>query len=293
MIIVLDILISLLIGIEEVYSQSAEKNLVFQIVLIRFFSIFFNYFIILMIAPSLSISEEIENGTWDMMKVKIKDDTTPILAKFTFQLLFSLILLLISAASFALIYFSHFEGFPGESVTTVSQTIRTELWTENGAFPRVSYIQQKIIIYSSITKTMDVIALAFVISTAIVSISTFFSRISKTRTIAIISSIGFYITVSVIYPLLITKQLNGIFSIYGQLAALNPHFLFSMVGEIFDYTNLNLVSDHINVFIDVVNQRTSTFSYFIYYSLFLTISLLLVFMPQRGEFLQWKRKVKL
>lgn len=292
MIIALDIVISLLIAIGEVYSLGAEKYLVFQVTLIRFFSLFFNYFIVLMIAPSLSISEEIENGTWDMMRVKIKDDTVPILAKFTFQLIFAFLLLLISAASFALIYFTHFGGFPSESVTTVSQTIRTEFWSANGVFPRITNTQQKVIIYYSIPKTFGVIALAFVVSAAIVSISTLFSKISKTRTIAIILSIGFFMTVSVIYPLLIAKQLNGIYNIYGQIAALNPHFLFSMIGSIFNYTKLNLVSSHLNVFIEVVNKRTSTFSYFIYYSFILIVSLLLVFMPNRGELFQWKRRIK-
>jgi ABC-type transport system involved in multi-copper enzyme maturation permease subunit len=292
LIILIDVAVSIFSSILTIDRLIDGGHLVMQISLLSFFPNVFNFFLIFLIAPSISISDEKENGTWDVLKVKLGDDTSPLLAKILSQIIFSFILILVSALMFMLIYYSNFSQFP--SVTSIGFCQTTKIYCGNftGTFSHTSHNFVKSNIAFSILDVIEVILIAFFAIIPVVLISVLISKFSRTRINSIIISIGYYIGFTAVFSLLTKFNLTSVFNINALIDSLNPNFLFTVAGSLLKFSNVILITPHAKIFSDFISSNAPLFSYFAYFILISSVATFFVFFPNGGEIRSWLNKVK-
>ena len=292
LIMLLDVVISILASILTITGSIDEKHIVLQISLIPYFTNLYNFFVIFMIAPAISISDERENGTWDIINVKVGNDTSPILAKIASQLAFAFILIVVSTLTFMLIYLSYFSTFPSVTLTEVSKSIITLQGNFTGTFKTVNTTSTKVGIPDSLISTVEMVIVAFLTVIPVVMISVLSSKFFRTKINSIIFVIGYYMAMIALFTLLSIKNTSAIFELKALIDSLNPQFLFTVTSTLFRFANITLITSYGNIVVSYATAQAPLFSYFAYIILIVTASLIFVFFPKGGEILTWLRKRK-
>lgn len=292
LIILLDVAISIFSSILTVERLVDGKHLVMQISLLSFFPNVFSFFLIFSIAPSKSISDEKENGTWDMLKVKLGDDTSPLLAKILSQLIFAFVLILVSALTFMLIYYSNFSQFPSVTSIGVCQTTTTYCGNFTGTFSHTSNNFVKGTIAFSVLSVTQVLLVAFFAIIPVVFISVLVSKFSRTRINSIIISIGIYLALTAVFSLLTKFNSTSVFNIKALVDSLNPNFLFTITASLFKFSNIILITPFGNIVTSYITSNAPLVSYFAYFILISSVATIFVFFPSGGEIRLWLKKIK-
>lgn len=290
-ILVADALLAM-ISAEIIFFNFNYSTIVFQAVLIIFFSEFFTFFVILLISPSLTITEERELGTWNMLKSHQSDLTPVKLGKVIFQLFYSILMVLVAVLSLIFMYVVNYGVTFTTSLTTVN-SVSTVLKTyyPGGVFtlPQVTNIHG-IITFSGYA-TFQVIGIAIIIAFLMTFLGLCISRISGNRTFSIVVSVFIYVIFTALYEISINsgKPISGLKTV---LVASNPTFLFQLVGNVTGIKSLTYNTIHGLYTLSVSSPFYGSFAYTVILIILFLIFIAILFFPEFTEVKKWKKATK-
>lgn len=211
-----DIIITAIFSFELFYDKSYLPPMLPQMVIPYFFTSMLSIsFFIFIIAPSISISEEVENGTWDIIKANTDKYHKIVFGKILWQIIFMIILVLISIAVMSLFYYL-FVGFKTSMEIAVIGHLKGN--------PEIKRYFAKIIYYSPLELIIDIFTVV-IVCIPIVLMGIFFSRVSRKKLNSIIYSLffSFFIIILSTYVYGLNIKLNSVYMkiFYG----LNPAYM--------------------------------------------------------------------
>lgn len=213
----LDILLTTLFSFELFYNKKPSPVMLPQVLIPYFYTAMLSVsFLIFMIAPSISISEEVENGTWDLIKANSRKYHRVILGKILWQIIFMIMLVLISIALMSLFYYFF-----------VSFKLSMEIVMPDGHLKYLPNIKKYIvdtIFYSPLEVIIDIFTI-IILCIPVILLGTFFSLISRKKLNSIIYSLSFAFFIIMVseYIYGLNEKINNIYMkiLYG----LNPGYM--------------------------------------------------------------------
>jgi len=290
-ILIADALLSM-VSAEVIFLNINYSSIVFQAVLIIFFTEFFSFFVILLISPSLTITEERELGTWNILKSH-QDDLTPVkLGKIIFQLFNSIIMILIAILSLIFIYILNY-GFYFASSLTVTRSVTSILNTyyPGGTFTLPSTEQINSILAFSWYTSFQVIGVAIIVAFLMTFVGMCISRASSNRTFSIVLSVFVFVILSALYSISI-NSMGPLTKIKLAIVAVNPLFLFQVVGDVTGLKTLVYPITNGTFTLSVSNPFFGSFSYTVILIILFLIFFCILFFPEFKEVKKWKRNIK-
>lgn len=286
-----DAIMSMLVAYNIFYGTSNYSNLVFQIILAIFVYKYYSFFIIFLLAPSLSISEEKETGTWDMINSQIKDNTGVVLGKIYFQLLFSTTLVLVSIIAMSAVYFIIYGSFAAHTTIVVTTISRTLFSTPFSHVIETRNAVTNHIIGTSPVSIFEIILIYMMASAVLTLIGMGFSRVSKNRIVSILFIVVFFIAISGgLLSTISGRDSSALANLYGYLLSFNPQTLFSMAGVVTGLSNLTVVTGS-NIMIITITKPISGLAGYAFYYVIMTVTFLaIIFAPVKEEIVSWIRK---
>lgn len=290
-ILVADALLSM-VSAEVTFLNYNYSSIVFQAVLIIFFTEFFSFFVILLISPSLTITEERELGTWNILRSH-QDDLTPVkLGKVIFQLFYSIIMILIAVLSLIFIYIVNY-GFSFASSLTVTRSVTTVLNTyyPGGVFifPQTEQING-MLTFSWYT-SLQVIGVAIIVVFLMTFMGLCISRVSGNRTFSIVLSVFVFVIFTALYSIS-TNSIGPLTKIKTALIAANPSFLFPVVGDITGLKTLVYPIKNGTSTLSVSSPYYGLFTYIVIIIALFLIFIAILFFPELTEVKKWKRNTR-
>lgn len=289
----INLLFSIIIAYKTITPSRIYSNIVFQTVTARFFANYLGFFVIFMIAPVLSIAEEIEGGTWDMIRSRIGDSISVVLAKISFQVIFAFVMVAVSMVGLLFVYLISYGHF--SSVMTVKHTFTqiTYLSYPTGTFKRYSTLTNTHQIHLSFLNTLAVFSMAFLVILPMVLVGIAISRVSRNRISAIIISIGFYLLMSIVTSSITIDSASFSNLLKGVALSLSPDMLYSVIGPMFNLNTMIVVLPKGNYFITLSSPYFNELVYILYILLISSIALMIIMFPRTQEVKNWIRKEKL
>ncbi len=290
MIMAADVVLSLMIAYSFLNTSTAYSKSVFQIVYLGFSNSLYNYFLIFLLAPSISISEEKELGTWDILRVQSSDDTGIVFGKVVFQVFFAIILVLISLASLFLMQLIMYGGFPSETLRSVTTTYTTYQFTPYGSAETVLTKTWKIPLLSSAIQSMTVFAVSAASAIVLVLASMCLSRAARTRFGSIILAVIFYLVVTIGYQLIVGTLTKTPTVPQTVFLSMNPNFLFSLAGELTGLTSVGIVNGTYTYYTNLTGTYYDPLILACLMAGASIIYLTILFLPRKLELMKWIRK---
>ncbi|MHB8358543.1 MAG: hypothetical protein ACYDCP_03445 [Thermoplasmataceae archaeon] len=290
-ILVADALLSM-VSAEVIFLNFNYSSIVFQAVLIIFFTEFFSFFVILLISPSLTITEERELGTWNILRSH-QNDLTPVkLGKVIFQMFYSIFMILIAVLSLIFIYIVNY-GFHFTSSLTVTRSFKTVLNTyyPGGVFtlPQTEHINS--IVKFSLYTSFQVIGVAIIVAFLMTFIGLCISRISGNRTFSIVLSIFVFVIFTALYSIS-TNSIGPLTKIKTVLISANPSFLFPLVGDITGLKTIVYPITDGTYTLSVSSPYYGAFNYTVILVILFLIFIAILFFPEFAEVKKWKRNTR-
>lgn len=290
-IMVADALLSM-VSAEVIFLNFNYSPIVFQAVLIIFFTEFFSFFVILLISPSLTITEERELGTWNILRSH-QDDLTPVkLGKVIFQLFYSIIMILIAVLSLIFIYIVNY-GFYFASSLTVTRSVTTVLDTyyPGGVFifPQPENISGMLTF--SWYASFQVIGVAIIVAFLMTFMGLCISRVSGNRTFSVVLSVFVFVIFTALYSIS-TNSVGPLTKIKTVLIAANPSFLFPVIGDVTGLKTLVYLINNGTYTLAVSSPYYGSFSYTVILITLFLIFIAILFFPELPEVKKWKRNTR-
>ena len=186
-------------------------------------------FLVFLIMPSLSISEEVETGTWGMMVIFKKNKSRMILGKLLWQ--FFLVVIL-AIWSFVVMFLTYLVMNHGLTTYVLSPSV---IYPYRN-FPGVSEIIVKRIFLSPVDLYIE-LAFFILVSLIIVLWGLTISMVSSSRTISVVIAIGFFLVVSSVASYLTSFSASASkMKLYGAVSLIYPP---NMFGSVANFVSLN------------------------------------------------------
>ncbi len=275
----------------EALSSPVYARIPLQLTMINIITFFLGFFIIFMIYPSISVADDMENNTMNMILPFLGDDTAVMFGYLIFQLFFAFILVLVSIAGMVFSMILKFGTLGTATLMKVQTTVYKYYF-----FPTRTPVLIKHTSYSYIHYGLDPEALLIEIGLYFASIvpeiiiGLIFSRLGGKKAVSVFLSVLYYIVVINAYQNLTTFHFHGITGyIYRSLLVLSPVAVFSNSPSIIGvksllvkfgsgFYDLGFVS-HIPVFIAFASL-----------CLISIILLIIYFLPRFVEVKKWIKK---
>ncbi len=232
-IILIDILFTALFSFELFYNQKYLPAMLPQILIPYFFTVMLSVsFFIFIIAPSVSISEEVENGTWDLIKANSNKYYKIVLGKILWQLIFMIILVLISIIVMSLFYYIFVGPFKYSMEIAIFDGHLKN-------FPGIKKYIAGTIFYSPVEVIIDIFTV-IILCIPIVLSGMFFSMISRKKLNSILYSLSysFFIIMASEYIYNLNIKINNVYM--KILYSLNPGYMMPLTAIPMKITELTL-----------------------------------------------------
>jgi hypothetical protein len=274
---------------ELAWNTPIYRTMPLQFSLATFSGSFVSFFILFMIYPSLSISEERENGTYDVIRSSTHDTIGIDASRLIFNIIFAGILTVTAVASFIFMLLIRYGSLSNHVVIVVNHVIYTYIFRYSGP-PVVLPTHTKTYLDEgfSLGLFMIDIAILFISILPSVLLGLIFSRISMKRSTSVISSVIFYLVIFNVYPYLVS--INGapaVKYLSAGISILFPGSPLSLADAYLGFTTLRIFGGD---FFSLPDQYFPAWILGVLLSYAIIILLILYFMPSIGGVMNWKRK---
>lgn len=211
------------IGSYEEYLVPASPLLPQYFTAVVIQDLFAYFFLIFLIMPSLSISEEHEKGMWDMIRIYKKGRISSLLGRFAAQAFMAAMLIIISFAVVETTYLLVNGGF----ATQVSVAI----FRHPDSSPTTGLFYFEGIKYFSPLDIYAEVGLSIAVSVVIVLMGLIISMISPRRLISVVLLVSIFVIVSSISSDLASAS-GSMKTLYRAIAVVDPPYLFGITGRL-------------------------------------------------------------
>ncbi|PYB69134.1 hypothetical protein DMB44_00345 [Thermoplasma sp. Kam2015] len=260
-----------------------------QFSLATFSGSFVSFFILFMVYPSLSISEEKENGTYDVIRSSTHDTTGLDVARLIFNIIFAGVLTLTAVAGFIFMLLIRYGTLSNHVEIVVDHLIYNYIFGYSGP-PSVFLTHTKTYIDEgfSLGLFMTDIAILFISMLPSVLLGLIFSRISMKRSTSVILSVIFYLVIFNIYPYLISvNDSPAVKYLYAGISVLFPGSPLSLADTYLGFTTVRISGGG---FFSLPNQYFPAWILGALLSYVIIILLILYFMPSIWGVMDWRKK---
>ncbi|KAA8922352.1 hypothetical protein [Thermoplasma sp.] len=274
---------------ELAWNTPIYRTMPLQFSFATFSGSFISFFILFMVYPSLSISEEKENGTYDVIRSSTHDTTGIDVARLIFNIIFAGILTVTAVAGFIFMLLIRYGTLSNHVEIVVDHAIYNYIFGYSGT-PSLFFTHTRTYIDEgfSLGLFMTDIAILFISILPPVLLGLIFSRISMKRSTSVISSVIFYLVIFNVYPYLVSvNDALAVRYLYAGISVLFPGIPLSLTDTYLGFTTVRISGGGL---FSLPNQYFPAWILGALLSYVIIILLILYFMPSIGGVMDWRRK---